>query len=979
VAASGSSHKTSDSIPEDIRSHIPKKESVHRVYAHRMDPREHPDYDRRPTKPLLWETIGNRVQFTSLRGFEVQDGRVVDFEKTLDRSTREHDLGNVIWPSYPILFTENLEELSLAIDRRGLFLFDIWGYVPGSGPGGYWQQFKPPPGVFDLLESKLGDRWLGMDVGEQDGRYIGRYAPQMVPASADRFEQYLNFQRHFEYLCNELGNKMCALVSLNFGHYLLKEGSFTTIGAETAQALPNAQVFYCFVRGAGKQYGVPWFGNASVWNRWGYKSYNGEGSDPDHGPTKGTSLSLLKRLLYSHILYDCVFAGFESGWFSNDGLSPIGRIQEAAHKWVREADDPGVMLTPVAIVTDFFSGWTFPRHLYTRDLYRVWGNLPYEPGDYLTEGVLDILYPGYQDASYYHDESGFIVATPYGDIADCLLTDAPEWLLNRYAALVVTGEIRASEELRDRLLGYAEKGGHLVITAGNLARFSYGLAGITIEGPRVRFTIENPVVVEGRTPVMENVPFDLYPLSFPTYTRIVSRCGHIPTCIEIPFGAGKITVLASPFGIGAERTPGIPIASEVDQPLQDPYPLLNHVSLVLGSILGGQELFDVGDVLSLITCRKGKGEYTLGICNNSLLEQPFEIVSRCGPILSVTEIALDRAEKTAPGYLPEGCEKADVGTRGPGKIAGGDIRLFSVSVNEEGVEEIPAVSPPSRPIGRVLPLRGKASLKEQVLSRPTFFEHFDGVSVDWRYLTERETQTLDHESGWIERQKLRVFVDLTSGLNLFPDLRLVDNLEEEYARSMEVVGDVLEKMEVLRARDLILSLHWGPENNMDATQTLDSFRQTLGNLCRDAGDRGITVYLRHCQKNRKSLRELAEFVEEIDVPNLRLAPSTALVLHEKEDIAQLMDVLGHRVGLWLASAPVYDISGTLFDVNAPLTAFGETEKLIGPIEVASNVPVLLDAVYEGPDEEYFDIRELERITTQSKSCEPAYPETQGKR
>lgn len=33
-----------------------------------------------------------------------------------------------------------------------------------------WQQFTPPPAALALLESKLGDKWLGMDVGEQDGR-----------------------------------------------------------------------------------------------------------------------------------------------------------------------------------------------------------------------------------------------------------------------------------------------------------------------------------------------------------------------------------------------------------------------------------------------------------------------------------------------------------------------------------------------------------------------------------------------------------------------------------------------------------------------------------------------------------------------------------------------------------------------------------------------------------------------------------------
>ncbi len=250
----------------------------------------------------------------------------------------------------------------------------------------------------------------------------------MTPASASRFEQYLNFQRHFERMGDDLGHQHATLVSLNFGHYFLKEGTYTLIGAETAQALPNNQVYYAFIRGAGKQYGVPWFGNASIFNRWGYKTYGssgGSGGDT-HGPTKGTSLSLMKRLLYSHILYNSVAVGFESGWFEGDKLSrPSAASSRPAQRWVKEHGQPGVMHTPVALLLDFYSGWSFPRHLYSGDIYRVWGNLPYGPGDYLTDAVLDLLYPGYQDSSYFHDESGFITPTPYGDIADCLLSDAP--------------------------------------------------------------------------------------------------------------------------------------------------------------------------------------------------------------------------------------------------------------------------------------------------------------------------------------------------------------------------------------------------------------------------------------------------------------------------------------------------------------------------------------------------------------------------
>ena len=357
--------------------------TVHRVYTHLLNPREHPDDARRSVKPPTWETFGNKTQFCTLRGFGVEKDMITGYVEELDKYTKDFDLGRVVWPSYPIVFAKNIGDLADEIKKRDLFLFDIWGYVPGSGPGDYWMQYTVPAEALATLEAKLGDRWMGMDVGEQDGRYIGGYADQAFPISANRFDQYLNFQRHFERMGDDLGHKLSTLVSLNFGHYFLKEGTYTAIGAEAAQALPNSQVYYAFIRGAGKQYGVPWFGNASVFNRWGYKSYDGEG--PDHSATKGSSLNLLKRLMYTHILYNNVFVGFESGWFQKDQLSPIGHIQQSAQRWVREHGSPGVMQTPVALLFDFNAGWTFPRHLYTPNSYRVWGSLPYGPGDYLAD------------------------------------------------------------------------------------------------------------------------------------------------------------------------------------------------------------------------------------------------------------------------------------------------------------------------------------------------------------------------------------------------------------------------------------------------------------------------------------------------------------------------------------------------------------------------------------------------------------------
>ena len=109
-----------------------------------------------------------------------------------------------------------------------------------------------------------------------------------------------------------------ALNSLNYVHFFARENNCFMLGAETAQALPNANLWYAVIRGAGKQYGLLWFGNASVYNRFSWKSHDTESPKLDkegysYGPNAGTSLSLLRRLIYVEYLYNSDMLGYESG------------------------------------------------------------------------------------------------------------------------------------------------------------------------------------------------------------------------------------------------------------------------------------------------------------------------------------------------------------------------------------------------------------------------------------------------------------------------------------------------------------------------------------------------------------------------------------------------------------------------------------------------------------------------------------------
>jgi hypothetical protein len=403
----------------------------------------------------------------------------------------------------------------------------------------------------------------------------------------------------------------------------------------------------------------------------------------------------------------------------------------------------------------------------------------------------------------------------------------------------------------------------------------------------------------------------------------------------------------------------------VDKPLAKPYPLLKHARSILDQAFRTPRLFEVGEGLSLITCRKGLGEYTLGVSNNAWRQQPLKIVSHCGRIESMRELALDQSEKAAVGYLPEGIAKTNLGVSDEGNIAGGDIRIFAVRVKEENVEEIAHVAPRARPRGRALPLRGARSIKEEVLARPSFFEHFDSVVVDWRYLRGREKDELERESGWIGRQGLKLLIDLTSGINLFPDLRLLDNIRQDYSASLAAIEDVMGKMEIFPAHDLILSLHRYPENNFTDEQAWQSFERTLRQLCERARRREVTVHLRlRVSTPPENLKKAAEFVRRVGASNLRLAPSTAFLLAKKVDLEEATRLLGGQVGLWLVDTPQIDIAGQVWNGNGSIRGYQDSQSLAKILAIAPEAPLVFDVLYKNHDEEYLDAKSLQQILAQ---------------
>lgn len=463
-----------------------------RPWTRPVVPEEHPLFAKTEPKPVTRKTLGYDLHCTGARDISPH---------ALNQFHKFYDFGDICWPHIGICpqraafakeedYRAALGEMEKKLEevrRRGLYVFDIWGYVP------YHKDYpsKIAPEHHEILMRVFGDRFLGYDNGEQDGRYIGAYAD--AGKATNRREGWDDFVRWDEHVCGDSMNYMNATGSLNFSHYY-GERNCRLLGLETAQGLPSDTLLFAFLRGAGKQYGRLLTQATSIWNRFGYNMYHGRKTDGGngygYGPNKGCSRSLHKRLFFSSYLGGHSIVGTETSQFTADELpggapelSPLGKQHLELREWFRKHPDRGVMATPVAFMLDFYNGWNMPRHLYRGDKYKIWGKFPYEKGDYLIDGLFRAVWPGYEDCSYLRNERGFLTPTPFGDLFDVVTNRCHPGILKQYQCIMLLGDVEMTPEVAAGLVDFVRSGGDLVLDARSARSLPQGLAGMEFGDP----------------------------------------------------------------------------------------------------------------------------------------------------------------------------------------------------------------------------------------------------------------------------------------------------------------------------------------------------------------------------------------------------------------------------------------------------------------------------------------------------------------
>lgn len=204
-------------------------------------------------------------------------------------------------------------------------------------------------------------------------------------------------------------------------------------------------------------------------------------------------------------------------------------------------------------------------------------------------------------------------------------------------------------------------------------------------------------------------------------------------------------------------------------------------------------------------------------------------------------------------------------------------------------------------------------------------------------------------------------VDLSSGINLYPDLRIVNNDSLYYQKSIEVIKNVIDKMAILGADELFITTQRTIENNYTMEQFYQSLQETYQLLADYAKNKNIMLILKQTKgRTPDSIKELLDLCKKVDRDNFCFAPSLALLLIDFDNWKENMGLLQNEDMHYLfLSIPEKDIHQQLWNLNAPVFKSKQIDMIQQFVEAFSNANIIFDCLYQSEDEEYKDVKMFE--------------------
>jgi len=538
------------------------------IYCRPVVPEEYPSFKDEKIKPVTRAEVGYDFH-----------GLTQSNPDQLDAYYKFHNFGDTIKPYYWYVTNPNWKETVQDLLRRGLYIAGIWGYTPKNDPAG--THFVIDEERHKWLMDTCGKYFIGYEDGEQDNRLFPKLR-------GNRQESYEQFKKLSMEIQADLQRYTVTLATLPTIHYYGEFGS-RLLGFEFSQSLPSDIMRFSFLRGASKQYGRLTQSVISLFNNSGFKTYNKKDFYRG-GPETGPSLSILKRLFYLSYIYGCSFGGFETSQLTGewkDGipeLSPLGEINIQALEIFKNHPERGITYAPIGLIIDFYHGWQPP---FDKGSFITWGHLPYEKGDFQIYNMFEFIYPGYHNAPNTIDERGVLTPTPFGDLFEVLLNNAPEFVLNIYNSLVICGDTEIKGDFEKKLKQYVRKGGQVIVFYPQIKFADPEFLGFKINGEGKEAFLS--ATLYDKNVFVEPSGYTYVPVS-PTTAEVLAVNENLEPLITVnQLGEGKVICVMAEFGMSNNLKYKYPSLSYAEPK----YELLNGIKHFLSEYFRNHNIVEI--------------------------------------------------------------------------------------------------------------------------------------------------------------------------------------------------------------------------------------------------------------------------------------------------------------------------------------------------------------------------------------------------
>lgn len=396
------------------------------------------------------------------------------------------------------------------VDGRRFF-FRCYDDIAKHRPGGRYARFAEEAKIQGLLDPSW--EWPNFSLADSANR-VGIYEwDYHHPVDGEtKFDCYESRRQFF--LQNLLPAKAAGKPFDSFtGHGWLEpyaaEWGADLLVTELGAGSPCVQARIALLRGAGRQWGIPFATQTSTWYGGMLTMYeDGEGEDRPH---PGHSSWFQARTWYLSWLAGCLYAcpepaplnffhrppefrgkPFHAGdAISNAAaadrrfkLSPTGERAKEFLAVTHRVPDVGIPYAPIGLIVDHYAG---PHVEPNGRRFEPWWRLEPTPGDMEIARFLDEVYPktiifqqGPKPDPY--NELRMMANSPYGESFDLLLSTVKPELLKLYPVAVLLGDHQLDTTFRQCLLDYVRGGGHLVVNQRLAGQLGADLDGLRQAG-----------------------------------------------------------------------------------------------------------------------------------------------------------------------------------------------------------------------------------------------------------------------------------------------------------------------------------------------------------------------------------------------------------------------------------------------------------------------------------------------------------------